>query len=100
MTSFQQGSSKSRGMQRSCDVIWPRWSMKPVSSYTHCQSDFANALSRAPCYPARRERGDGMHDPHPALAAVVGPALLGLTLLASGPAPARADGVADFYRGR
>jgi tripartite-type tricarboxylate transporter receptor subunit TctC len=41
-----------------------------------------------------------MHDPHPTLAAVVGPALLGLTLLASGPAPARADGVADFYRGK
>jgi tripartite-type tricarboxylate transporter receptor subunit TctC len=41
-----------------------------------------------------------MHNRHPILAAVVRPALLGLTLLTTGPAPARADGVTDFYRGK
>jgi tripartite-type tricarboxylate transporter receptor subunit TctC len=41
-----------------------------------------------------------MHNPHCALWAQARPMLLGLTLLAAGPAPSRADGVADFYRGK
>jgi tripartite-type tricarboxylate transporter receptor subunit TctC len=41
-----------------------------------------------------------MHHRHPTSSAALGPVLLGLMLLAAGPARARAEGVADFYRGK
>src|SRR3984893_13517420 len=50
---------------------------------------------RAPCYRTRMDAGDCLGMRHPAKAAAVGLALLGLGLT-----PARADGVADFYRGK
>src|SRR5216684_165517 len=50
---------------------------------------------RALCWPIGTIRRDGMCMRHPAVSAVVG-----LALLATGLAPARADGVADFYRGK